>query len=232
VAAIPFVPWWLALTLRLTVAAGAARVLLDHTTYITDLGVLGTPEWSPATAWLVLRGSEAALALVWAALIALAYRAPGRSLPLALGLTCAGAAVAIMLSGYTTGGQLGLPLAAALVGVTIASLALSGAPRVTGVLGVGLVGLFSLLVIGHFLANLTKTHAALLLAAPLLCWLPELPYIRRLRPWLVGLLRVALVAVPVVVVVVLAQKKFVEDSRSSSPSPTEPSIQDYMDFGK
>ena len=35
---------------------------------------------------------------------------------------------------------------------------------------------------------MTINAAGALLAAPLLCWLPELPYVRRLRPWLVGVL--------------------------------------------
>ena len=39
-----------------------------------------------------------------------------------------------------------------------------------------MVGLFSLLVIGHFFGELTTAHAILLLFAPLLGWLPELPY--------------------------------------------------------
>src|SRR5262249_10274173 len=137
----------------------------------------------------------------------------------------------IMLSGYATGGQLALPLAAALVGATVASWALSGPTDVTGPLGLGVVGLFALLVIGRFFGQLTTGHAALLFAAPLLCWLPELPSIRRLRPWLRGLAQVVLVAVPVAVAGAQAQQKFAEASRPS-PDSKEPSIQDYMDFGR
>jgi hypothetical protein len=231
VSAFPVVPRWLAWLLRILVAAGTARVLLHDTTYLADLAGPGSREWTPAQAWLVLLGLAAALAAVWAAVVLLAERAHGRPLPAALAVTCAGAAIAIMLSGYATGGELGLPLAAALLGISLASLALSGRVEVTGVLGVGLVGLFGLLVIGRFFGQLTTTHAALLLAAPLLCWLPELPYLRKLRPWLRGGLQVALVAIPVAVAVVQAQRQFVQDSRPSS-NTTEPSLQDYMDYGR
>jgi hypothetical protein len=231
-AAIPWLPRWLAWLLRLAVAAGTARILLDNTSYVADLAGPGTREWSAAQTWLNLGGLAAALAALWALLALLARRAPVRSIPLALALTTVGAAVIIMYSGYSSGGQLGFPLAGALAGVTVASLALSGTPEVRGALGVGIVGLFALLVIGCFFGKLTPTHAALLFFGPLLCWLPELPYVRRLRPWLRGLAGVILTAVPVAVTLVLAQQQFIKDSAQISPSSPEPSVQDYLDFGK
>jgi hypothetical protein len=233
-AVFPRVPRWLVWLGRLALAGGAARVLLDGTTYLTDLIGPGSREWSPAQAGLILGGLGAALAAVWALLVLLAQRTPGRSTPSALALTCAGAGMTIMLSGYTTGGQVGLVLAGALAGATLASLAVAGPPQFAGVLGLGVVGLFSLLVIGRFLGQLTTAHAVLLFAAPLLCWLPEPPYSRRLRPWLLGLARVALVAIPVVTVGVQAQQKFLADSGTTpgKADAPEPSIQDYMDFGR
>jgi hypothetical protein len=138
-----------------------------------------------------------------------------------------------MLSGYSTGGQVGLALAGALAGAVIASLALGARPDLSGVLGLGVVGLFALLVLGRFFGELASSNAALLFFAPLLGWLPELPYIRRLGPRLRGLARVVLAAAPVVVALLLAQQKFVEDSRAPSSSGSrEPSMQDYMDYGK
>jgi hypothetical protein len=172
----------------------------------------------------------AALAGTWAALSFLTP--PGRAVPLAVALACAGTGVTIMLSGYATGGQMGLPLAAAVAGATIASLALSGRPGLQGVLGLGVVGLFALLVVGRFFGELTTGNAALLFFAPLLCWLPELPYVRRLRPWSRSGLRVLCTALPVILVLALAQQKFAADSTKTSPGSKEPSLQDYMDFGK
>jgi hypothetical protein len=45
--------------------------------------------------------------------------------------------------------------------------------------------------------------------------------------------RVALVSLLVAAVVVHAGEKFLENSNAASPTaPQEPSLQDYMDFGK
>ena len=81
-----------------------------------------------------------------------------------------------MLSRYASGGQIGLPMAAGLLGASVAALVLPGPSRGTGPIGVAVVGLFSLLVIGHFFGELTTAHAILLLCTPLLGWLPELRY--------------------------------------------------------
>jgi hypothetical protein len=226
------IPRWLAWLVRLALAAAAARVLLHDTSYLTDLAGPGTREWTPAQAAWILGGLAVVLAVVWVALAYLAVRAAG-AVPLAgLALACAGAGLAVMLSGYATGGQLGVPLAAALGGSAAAALVLRGPSRVAGALGVGVVGLFCLLLIGRFFGQLRTAEAVLLFAAPLLSWLPELPYPRRPRPWLRGLLAVALVAVPVAVVVVRAQRQFVADSATSGGPSTEPTLQDYMDFGR
>jgi hypothetical protein len=135
-----------------------------------------------------------------------------------------------MFSGYLTGGKLGLPLAAALIGTAVASLALTGQANRMASLGVGLIGLFGLLMIGRFFGSLTTTHALLLFLALLLCWVPEAPYVVKLRPWLRGILRVALVAVPVVLVVLQSHQQFVKASEASGAQPGEPKVQDYLDF--
>jgi hypothetical protein len=229
-AARPSVPRWVPWALRLAIAAAAAPVLLYNTTYLAGTG---TPEWSSSDAVLILGSLAAALAAVWGLLGLLLRRAPGRSVPLALSVACAAAGVAVMLSGDLTDGQLGLPLAAALAGAAAASLVIRGAPGVSGALGVGVVGLFSLLVIGRFFAELTTTHAVTLGLAPLLCWLPELPYVRRVSPWARGLARLALVATPLALVVVQAKQQFDENSGSpTTPAAGEPTLQDYMDFAK
>ena len=175
-AAFPKIPRWLVWPLRLALVAGGARVLLHGTSYITDLAGPGTSEWSPPLAWLIFGGLAALEAAVWALLSLLARRAPGPSLPVCLAVASAAAAVTVMLSGYATGGQVGLPLAAAIMGATAAMLVLTRSSRGTGPLGVPIIGLFSLLVIGRFFGELTSVHAILLFCAPLLGWLPELPY--------------------------------------------------------
>jgi hypothetical protein len=219
---------WLVWLPRLAVAAVAARILLHGSVYLTDSTGAGTPEWSPAQTWLIFGGLAAALAAVWALLALLMWRAPGPSVPLALAIPCAGAAVTVMLSSYASGGQAGFALAAALAGAALASLALARPPDLQGVLSIGVVGLFALLVMGRFFATLSTTNAALLFFAPLLCWLPELPYIRTAWPWLRALVRVTAVAVPVIAVLILAQQKFDKDSGRPSPGSIGGSRDDYL----
>jgi hypothetical protein len=232
-AILPKAPRWLVWTLRLALVAGSARVLLHGTSYITDLTGPGTSEWSPTLACSVFGGLAALEAAVWALLSLLVRRAPGLSLPVSLAVTSAAAAVTVMLSGYASGGQVGLPLAAAIVGAMAAMLVVTRSSRGPRPLGVAIIGLFGLLVIGRFFGELTSAHALLLFCAPLLGWLPELPYVRRLPSWARGLVHVILVGVLVSAVVFQAQMKFNRDFQSPSRAGAdEPSVQDYLNFGK
>ncbi|MDB5311819.1 MAG: hypothetical protein JWO38_6021 [Gemmataceae bacterium] len=220
--------------IRAVVAAGAAPVLLHGSIYLTDVAGPGTREWPPALALQILVGLAVSLFAGWVVLSRLAGRVPGAAVPLALALVCAGAGVVIMLSGYATGGQFGFPLAGGLVGVAVVA-ALAGRASPRGAVGVGVVGLFALLVTSRFFAGLTTTNATLLFAAPVLAWIPELPWVRRLGPRARGCLRVVLVAVPVVIALSLAREKFAADSvrpSETQPGSPEPSLQDYLDFGK
>ena len=82
-----------------------------------------------------------------------------------------------MLTGYASGGMLGVPLAAA---VAAAALVGPASRDNDGAIGPGLVGLFALVLVGRFFGNMPSMLACMLLAAPLLAWLPELPGVRRL----------------------------------------------------
>jgi hypothetical protein len=224
---------WLAWSLRLAVAAGAARALLHGSIYLSDSAGPGSCAWSPERRWLVLGGLATGLAATWALLGRLAGRGASRAVLLTLALATAGAGLTVMLSGYASGGQLGFPLAAGLLGVVIASLVVR-APDLRGPVGVGVVGLFALLVVGRFFGNLSSANAGLLFSASLLGWLPELLPVRRVGPCVRGVARVALGAVPVAVALTLAVQKFAADSapRAATPGTRVPSVEDYMNFGK
>jgi hypothetical protein len=233
VALFPKVPRWLAWSIRLVAIASAARLLLQGSSYITDLAGPGTSEWSPGQTWSILGCLAALLAVVWIGLSVLERRAPGSSVPVSLAVASAASAVTVMLSGYATGGQIGLPLAAALVGATAAGLVLPQARGAAKPVGVAIVLLFSLLVIGRFFGELTSTHAVLLLCSPLLGWLLELPYLSRLPGWARGLGRVFLVSALAVVVLVQAQGAFNRNMQPpSGASSHEPTIDDYLNYGK
>ncbi len=230
-AAWPRIPRWLVGPLRLAVVVAAAPVLLYGTTYLTDLG--GPDAWSPRQAWLILGGLAAALGAVWALLSLLSRRAPGLSHSVCLAGASAGAGLTVMLSGYATGGQDGLPLAAALLG---ASVSAALAPTINTRCRSARCrhrGTVLLLVIGRVFGELTAAHAILLFVAPLLGWLPELPLLRRIKPWVRGLARVILAAVLVSAVVGDAAWRFVEKSQVAADAPGEqPGVQDYSDFGR
>jgi hypothetical protein len=212
--------WWLVWLPRLVVAGGAARVLLHGTVYLTDAAGPGTREWSEGQTALILGGSAAALLVVWGALDVLVRKGRGTSVCLAVAGTCAAAGVTIMLSGYLSGGQLGLPLGGALTGATLAVWFFSSPGRETGALAVGLVGLFALLIMGRFFGELTTRHALILLAAPLLCWLPELPR---------GVQRVVLVVALAAGVALQAWEKHQQEEQAPGNS-WEGSSDDYEQF--
>jgi len=213
---------------RCIVAALTTPVLLHGSSYVSDLAGPDSREWSPATTWLIFAGLAVVLMGAWAALNRLAVRSAGRTHLWCLAGASLGAGLVVMMSGYATGGQFGIPLAAGLVGVALGSLPRKGNPETQGALGVGVVGLFALLVVGRLFAGLTDLNATLLFAAPLLGWLPELlPPKTRTRT----ILPPALTAVPVVIALVLAQQKFAADS-ARPESGTSGSLDAYRNFGK
>jgi hypothetical protein len=195
--------------------------------YVTDLSGPGSREWPADKTWLIFAALAVTFLGVWSALNRLTLRTQGRTPAWCLAGTVLGAGLVVMLSGYATGGQLGVPLAASLVGVALGSLVRREHPATDGALGVGVTGLFALLIVGRLFAGLTDLNAALLFFAPLLAWLPEL---LPLRIYARAALRLGLVAVPVVVAIVLAQQRFAADS-AQSESDIEGAI-DYTNFGK
>ncbi len=223
---------WIVWPLRGIVACAVTPVLLHQSIYLAELAGPGSRAWTTQQTWLILGGIAAALLCVWATLLRLAQRSPGRSAPLALAVACGGAAITIMLSGYATGGQPGLPLAAVLIAVVVASLFVTGPVNAAGPLSIGVVGLFALLVIGRFFGELTTLHALLLGSAPLLAWAPDLPGMRRLGARQRGVLRVVLTALPVAAAVFLAQRSFVEDSAPTGTDDGGATIEDYMNYGQ
>jgi hypothetical protein len=202
--------------LRLVLAGAAGNILLHGTSYLADLAGPGSAEWSLQRAAAILGGLALSLAVVWAALALLSQHSPSRSLPICLAIAVAAAAAAVMLSGYTTGGQLGVPLAGALVGGTMATLLLRGPAEVRGSVGLGVIGLFAVLLIGRFFGQLTTTHAVALFFAPLLCWVTELPYLRRLGSPFRAVLQILVVASVAAVVVYQAYQTYLAASGSSA----------------
>jgi hypothetical protein len=218
---------------RLAIAMLAARVILHNGKYIKDYDGPGSAAWNPDQIKMYLGGMGVLLAAVWASLARMAKREAGQwSVPLALAITCAGGGTTVVLTGDVTDGRIGVAVSGALIGAVVGLFLLSGRIDVTGMLGLGVVTLFCVLLAGLFFSELKVLYAALIFAAPLLAWLVELPFISQLKPTYRGLLRIALTAAPVIVAVVLAGIQFQKDSVATSSDSDEPTAEDYMNFGK
>lgn len=218
--------------LRFLIACGLTPLLLHKTIYLVDIGTAGTRLWPPPNAAIILSAIALAIIAGWTSLIFLARRSESATVPLSVSFACLGAGLTIMLSGYASGGQLGLPLATAVGGVVVASWLLTRPVDLTGLLGFAIIGHTAVILSGYFFADLTLTNALFLVLGPQLGWIAELPGIRRAHAAIRAALRLIPAIIFTVVALFLAQQKFVENSAAPSADPTLPSIDDYSNFGK
>lgn len=198
--------------LRLGLAAILPRILLHGSGYLNETGEW--PLWQMRTV-MVLCG--ALLAVVWYLLHRLSDRTRGPGIAFALSLTNVCAGLTIMMAGYIKGGAAALPLAATLFGVTSAAW-LRNSPTTavsrcgtTTAIGIGLVGLFSLLFIGRFFGRISSEFALVMFCAPLLCWVTEWPGVKKRQRWLSTAMCLLLVALPLLAVLVVAKRNFDRD---------------------
>lgn len=210
VAGIQGIPRWVAWFLRASLAAAIPRVLLHGSVYLSG----ADNQWTSWEARAALVVCGLLLAGTWGLLLLLSRRSEGISIPLALGLTTQGAGLTVMLAGYLKGGAMAFPLAATIVATAISAKLItmrSGAPArlsSAAIIGIGMIGLFGVLLIGRFFGRLSTGCALSLLLIPLLCWMTEVPFLRRRKPWLVGSLRLVLVAISLMIVLAVAKRDF------------------------
>jgi len=210
IAGLPRVSAWGAWLLRLLLAAAVPRILLHGSVYLRDSG----GEWTRFESGATMAASAALLVGAWGWLSWLARRSPGVSIPLSLVLSveCAGATV--MMAGYLQGGAAAFPFGAMLAATSLAAALMAkrfetpGNLGLPAIVGCGVVGLFGLLFVGRFFGRISTGDALAMLFAPLLCWATELPLLRGRKPWIVGSLRLVLVAIPLVIVLAAAKREF------------------------
>ncbi|MEZ6130391.1 MAG: hypothetical protein R3C59_17035 [Planctomycetaceae bacterium] len=201
-------------SLRIVLAVVTPRILLHGSVYLDGSDV----NWTMARIGVAMAISAVLLVLTWRLLVLLSLRSEGPSIPFALAITLLCGGASIMLAGYIKGGAAAFPFAATLSGVAVTlSISRWRRPTVDGgntgcggtaLIGIGLVTLFSLLFIGRFFGRLSTVDGLVLLLTPLLCWVSELTVLKRQRPWMVGTMRLLVVAVPLTVVVVNARLDF------------------------
>lgn len=204
IAGLQSVPRWLAWFLRMSLAATIPGILLHGSVYLTGAG----GDWTAWQAGTGLVVCGALLAGLWSLLSWLFQRSPGVSIPLALSLTIQCAGLTVMMAGYIKGGAAAFPMAATFAATAIGAWLIAKRSGVPAIAGVGVVGLFGLLFIGRFFGRLSTGSALAMLLAPLLCWATEAPLLRYRKPWIVGSLRLVLVAIPLAVVLAVAKRDF------------------------
>ncbi|HWM25691.1 MAG TPA: hypothetical protein VNP98_12785 [Chthoniobacterales bacterium] len=180
-----------------------ARVIIFALVSTGALRLLLKPKfqygWSPGEGWAWVACLGCAIVLVAVILDALARRPETAvEMPVFLLIVCAGTSGALMLSGSMLLGQFASVLAAAVLGTLVFT-----AGKIA--LGRGIVPVFSLLmgtllVSGHFFAELPAASAGLLAFAPILA----LSYVGRSNKLLALGIRAAFVSIPVAVALVLA----------------------------
>lgn len=209
---VPRLAAWL---LRIGLSLATPRILLHGSVYFSTFS-----EWTPWRANVTIVACGLLCALVWSLLSWLATRSGGLSISfsLCLAIQCSGAAV--MLAGYIKGGAAAIPFVASLLGVTLAvrlvvkrsgdrvKIEKSARFVAAAIIGVGVISLFSLLFIGRFFGEVSTWPAITMLLAPLSCWTTELAALRNQKPWLVASVRLAFVAIPLLIVLHAAKQKF------------------------
>lgn len=203
-----------ALVFRLALCASVGRILLHDSVYLGGVGNGNPDAWTFVQTLAVFGVSFAGLIAVWSLLCRLSERsAPGSiTVSLAMAIQCTG--LATMMAGYIKGGAAAIPLMAALAGTTLASPMLAksfgGSDNrcVPGTIGIGVIGLFSLLCIGHYFGQLTGLRAIVLFLTPLLCWMSEVPGLRSRPPWQKSSMRLIAVTIVLAAVLFVAKRDF------------------------
>ncbi len=105
---------------------------------------------------------------------------------MAMSLLAAG--LTVMLSGYYLGGLLALPLAGAMAGAALAGVK-QPVSAAQPCVGIGLIGLWSVLIMGRFFGSLPTVTLLALCIGPLAGWASALPPIRNCHQTYVPLAR-------------------------------------------
>jgi hypothetical protein len=222
---------WFGRVLRVLLALATPTLLLLGSGYLPG-GEAGAPAtWTGQEALAILLGLGVLLAAVWGLLIRTAQGPGGFVVPAALGLIIAATGVCLLLSSDASGGLIGLPFAGVAAGTLVVCLLLARNHAMTGVVGVGSVFLFGLLMEGRFFAGLTTTNFALLIVAPLLCWLVALPPVRGFKSPVRFVMALVACLIPAGAAVGLAVHNYAAETSESSEYGDSASASDAPAFG-
>lgn len=200
--------------LRVILYAGTGRILLHDSVYLSGVSSESGDAWTITRTVATLGTGFGGLMAVWSLLSHLSRRSAscGITLSLAIAVLCTG--LATMMAGYIKGGVAAIPLAAALLGVALVSPFLTtgpgdkARPYLQGAIGIGVIGLFSLLCIGHYFGQLSGPRAMVIFLAPLLCWTSEFPSLRSKSRFQKSVVCLIVVTIPLATVLYVAKREF------------------------
>ena len=207
------------------------RILLHDSVYLGGVGSDNPDAWSFGQTLAAFGGGFLGLIAVWSLLCRLSDHSAAGSITLCLAMTILCTGLATMMAGYIKGGAAAIPLAAALAGTSLASPLLAqdfGVKVETylrATIGIGVIGLFSLLCIGHYFGQLTGLCAIVLFLTPLLCWISELPGLRSRPAWQKSGVRFVAVTIVLSAVASFAKQDF---DRKMAPLLVGSSSPDHM----
>jgi hypothetical protein len=200
-------PWW-GRTFRIVLAILVPPLMLLGSGYLPG-GEAGAPsEWTSTQAITIVLSLGAALAIAWTLLNSAAQRPGGFAVPAALAVASLATGLCMMLSANASGGFLGLAVGGTIAGIVVAALIVARMTDVSALVGLGLVGLFGLLMGGRFFSELSTTNAVLLFVAPLLCWAASVAPLRKLKPAARFCATLLVCVIPAAVAAGMAQYEF------------------------
>ncbi|HEV7998462.1 MAG TPA: hypothetical protein VGP63_01200 [Planctomycetaceae bacterium] len=226
---------WVGYVLRVLLALPIPALLLFGSGWLPAAWAGMDPSapstWTPQEAIAMLVGLGVLLAAMWGLLVWAAQRPGGFVVPAALGLLVAAAGTCVALSGSVNEGQIGLPFAGVAAGALLVCTLFARGHAMTGLVGLGAVLLFGVLMGGRFFSDLTTTNFALLAAAPFLCALIALPPVRQFKAPLRFITALLVCLIPAAVAGGLAYRTFAAETAESSAYTGATSGGDAPAFG-
>ena len=168
----------------------AMRVLVILATPPLLLLPLIRNTWSTGETLAWCGGSALAMLALIEGVGHLAKGTESRAPWLAMAIAAAAAGATIAASGSATLGQLGLTLAAGMLGAWLTGLFFPPFATIRSGLFIAVILLGGVIIMGVHFASLKPWHAVVLIASPLAAWVIHAPPLRRLRPWQLAIIAV------------------------------------------
>ncbi len=187
---------------RAVLALGLVWLLLHQSVYLQG-----------GLAWVHLELIVSAVLLVALQALSAGMASRQQQTPLAVALAAAllTTGLLVMMAGYIGGGEATLPWAAAVAGVTLAARLGDRGAHLTSMTELAIVVLFGLVFVGRYFGGLTSSTAAVLLLTPGLCGVPEISPARSWTPRRRAILRWALPALVLWILLGIAKQRFERD---------------------